>query len=185
MMSSTEPIEQPSSSLLDRLIRGESDDGRLVRGVANPGSPGGVTRQKRRQHMAILSSQIERDLLALFGTRRMSEDTDLSAWPLVQKSVLNYGVPDLTGMTSSGLDLPCLQREFTEAIRRFEPRLRSETLDVTCRLNEYLRGDLIVQIQALFGPSDAMEAFAMGISICLGNGQIQKVTPRNSQRRVA
>lgn len=184
-MSSKEPIEQPSSSLLDRLIRGETDGEGHLRSVANPGSSGVATRQQRRQHMAILSSQIERDLLALFGTRRMSEDTDLSAWPLVQKSVLNYGVPDLTGLTSSGLNLPHLQREFAEAIRRFEPRLRSETLKVTCHLNEYLRGDVILQIEALFGPSDALEAFAMGISICLGNGQCQKVMPGNNQRRAA
>lgn len=184
-MASNEPIEQPSSSLLDRLIRGESGGGGDVRVMPNSRSPGGVSRQQRRQHMAILSSQIERDLLALFGTRRMSEDTDLSAWPLVQKSVLNYGVPDLTGMTSSGLDLRHLQREFTEAIRRFEPRLRPDTLDVTCQLNEYVRGDVIVQIQALFGPSDALESFAMGISICLGNGQCQKVVPGYGQRRAA
>ncbi|WP_404309735.1 type VI secretion system baseplate subunit TssE [Neorhodopirellula lusitana] len=184
-MSLNEPIEQPSSSLLDRLIRSEIGDGGLVHPRASTGSSGGVTRQQRRHHMAILSSQIERDLLALFGTRRMSEDTDLSAWPLVQKSVLNYGIPDLTGVTSSGLDLPVLNRELTEAIRRFEPRLRPETLNVSCHLNEYLRGDLIVKIEALFGPSDALEAFAMGISICLGSGQCQKVDPGNSRRRAA
>ncbi|TWU56288.1 type VI secretion system baseplate subunit TssE [Rubripirellula reticaptiva] len=197
-MPDKQRIDHPTSSLLDRLI-GNNDVSngalRLANGttagevssaasspVAVTSPTAGLTRRQHAKQLAILRSQIERDLLALFGTRRLSEDTDLSAWPLVQKSVLNYGVPDLTGSTGSGVDVRRLQRELTDAIKCFEPRLRPATLTVTCRVNEHSTDELSVDIEALFGPSDALESFAMGISINLGSGQCRAVDPKRLRR---
>jgi type VI secretion system protein ImpF len=185
-------MDRPTSSLLDRLIGDKdtpndsvtwttvvaSSDGAGTASVPNTS----LTRRQRGQQIAVLRSQIERDLLALFGTRRLSEDTDLSAWPMVQRSVLNYGVPDLSGSTGSSLDIKRVQNELTDAIKCFEPRLKPETLTVTCRINESVRGELGVDIEALFGPADALESFAMGISINLGNGQSQRTEANRLKR---
>ena len=56
---------------------------------------------------------------------------DLTEVPEVAKSVLNFGVPDLTGSTTSSVDIPRLERELRTAILNFEPRLLAETLKVT------------------------------------------------------
>lgn len=186
-------MDGPTSSLLDRLIGNKDVDNAPVRlvtagndamhgaGISMPGST--MTRRQRGKQIAILRAQIERDLLALFGTRRMSEDTDLSQWPLVERSVMNFGVPDLSGSTGSSLNIRKLQRDLTETIRCFEPRIRPETLNVQCHLDHSSTENLYVQIEGLFGPSDALETFAMGISISLGNGQCHQAGA--DQRRLA
>ena len=45
-------------------------------------------------------------------------------------SVLCFGLPALTGETSSSLDAVALQQSIREAILRFEPRVLPETLEV-------------------------------------------------------
>jgi type VI secretion system protein ImpF len=49
--------------------------------------------------------------------------------------VLNFGIPDLTGMALSGMDASVLQRQIREAIVAFEPRLTASTLRVTVNAN--------------------------------------------------
>jgi type VI secretion system protein ImpF len=56
---------------------------------------------------------------------------DLSAYPEVRNSVLNYGLPDLTGQSLVGMEPARLERIVREAIIRFEPRINSRTLKVT------------------------------------------------------
>ncbi|WP_431103710.1 type VI secretion system baseplate subunit TssE [Roseateles noduli] len=57
-----------------------------------------------------------------------------SAWrdaPLARASVLNFGLPAMTGRAQSSLDRRRLQRDLVEAIHRFEPRLVPESLEVS------------------------------------------------------
>tara|TARA_R110002111_G_scaffold233417_1_gene294486 strand:+ start:245 stop:667 length:423 start_codon:yes stop_codon:yes gene_type:complete len=139
-----------------------------------------MTRRGRANQLAAVRQQIQRDLLMLLSTRRMAADTDLSAWPLVAKSVLNFGIPDLAGITSSSMDLRRLQKDLVQAIKNFEPRLHPESLTVSCHIGAGSPNDLLVEIEALFGPADALESFAMGISICLSDGQCLPVNKRNA-----
>lgn len=158
---------RPSSSLFDRLVKEERETARVVIGEK-------VSRRQRASQLAILRSQIERDLLTLFGTRRISADIDLSAWPRIETSVLNYGVPDLSGTTGSSINTRQLQRQLTDVIKWFEPRLQPDTLNVTCKVNNGAVCDVVVEIEALFGIDDDLESFAMGISICLQSGQCSR-----------
>jgi type VI secretion system protein ImpF len=48
----------------------------------------------------------------------------------VARSVLNFGIPDLTGASLSGIDSETLQRQLKDAILAFEPRLTGSTLRV-------------------------------------------------------
>ena len=170
-MSPKSQAVRPTSSLLYRLIGTEGED---------PNAPVGVRVSRRQQsrRMDELRRQIERDLQALFETRHLSADTDLSAWPNVQQSVLNYGIADLSGTTGSSIDPRQLQRELLVAIKRYEPRLKPETLTVKCDVHEYGTNDLLVRIEALFGPADALEMFSMGVSICLESGQCRRMENR-------
>jgi type VI secretion system protein ImpF len=50
--------------------------------------------------------------------------------PDAQKSVINYGIPSLTGASSAGLDGQALEKAVVEAIHAYEPRLIRGTVKV-------------------------------------------------------
>ena len=53
---------------------------------------------------------------------------DLSPYPHVVDSVLNYGLPDLAGKNVSGLKVGKLEEGLRLIIRRFEPRILPASL---------------------------------------------------------
>ena len=55
------------------------------------------------------------------------------ATPLVAASTLNYGIPGFAGMIESSMQMGTLERRLADAIRAYEPRIRSETLRVRAR----------------------------------------------------
>ena len=48
----------------------------------------------------------------------------------VAESVLNYGLPPMSGQMASRIDVSLLERTIKQAILRFEPRVMSDTLEV-------------------------------------------------------
>ncbi|MEM0925084.1 MAG: type VI secretion system baseplate subunit TssE [Planctomycetota bacterium] len=104
-------------SLLDRL----SDD--------NPRKQR-ESRDRRVFSIHKLRSAVLRDLAWLLNTCHLAATENLLDVPLVEKSVLNYGIPDLTGKTISGLEVIDVQRTIRKAIIDFEPRILPETLEV-------------------------------------------------------
>jgi len=170
-------MQHPTSSLLDRLISRDDQLGEtsLVPLEGQMPSPR-KTRRQLAKELSILRLQIQRDLLTLLQTRHMAADTDLTAWPLVQRSVLNFGIPDLSGTTASSIDVRELERSLVAAIKHFEPRLYPETLTVSCRVDSDTQTEVQLQIEALFGPAEALESFSMNVSICLSSGQCQSRT---------
>ena len=78
---------------------------------------------------AQLRQAVLRDLGALFNAvQPLGSDGD--AYPLLADSVLNYGLPALSGQLASKLDVHLLERAIRQAILRFEPRILPETLQV-------------------------------------------------------
>jgi type VI secretion system protein ImpF len=78
-----------------------------------------------------------RDLLALLNTVRFDAATrDLSAYPETAKSVVNFGIPDLAGISASSVDSEALGRAVREAVVAFEPRLNCSSLKVRAILAE-------------------------------------------------
>src|SRR5690242_21057835 len=80
--------------------------------------------------MRTLRECVLRDVAWLLNATGLSAGQDLSDHPLVAESVLNYGLPDLTGKTASGLDIGELERLMAQAIRDFEPRIRRDSVRV-------------------------------------------------------
>lgn len=105
-------------SLLDRLTdrdpiaRTESRDARVL---------------SRRQ----LRQSVRRDLMWLFNSMRPQGGIDPVSAPLAAASVLNFGLPNWTGLTVSGLSPARIAEDIAEAIRRFEPRILTDSLRVT------------------------------------------------------
>jgi len=109
--------ERLQPSLLDRLIDDEPDHLQ-------------ESRERRVLSLPRLREAVLRDLAWLFNTTNLAVAEDLKAYPDVARSVLNFGMPELTGTSVAGLDSVALARQVRECICHFEPRLRRQTLEV-------------------------------------------------------
>jgi len=87
-----------------------------------------------------LRAAVLRDLGWLMNATRLAATAPLEAWPEVERSVLNYGLPALAGETASTLDFKDLERMIRQAILRFEPRILPETLEVDAVEQDHLPG---------------------------------------------
>ena len=115
MATSAQDFLQPA--LLDRL----TDD-----------DPGHRTeaREQRSMSKARLRAAVLRDLAWLFNA---SQQTDADAWighPHAQRSVLNYGLPALSGQTASSIDVAVIEAAVRQAILDHEPRILPASLRV-------------------------------------------------------
>ena len=80
---------------------------------------------------------VKRDLTWLFNTSNMCEDELLKeSYGEIESSVLNYGLPDLTGKTASSINVIELEEIIKQTILRFEPRIIPKTLEVRVREDE-------------------------------------------------
>ena len=102
-------------SLLDRLSDDEPD--KQVE-----------ARDNRSASLARLRESVLRDLNWLFNATQHSGD--LGGFPEVQSSVVNFGLPAVSGRPASSLELGELARALREVLLRFEPRLVPHTVRV-------------------------------------------------------
>ncbi|MEL6107646.1 MAG: type VI secretion system baseplate subunit TssE [Planctomycetota bacterium] len=77
-----------------------------------------------------LRAAVLRDLAWLLNTCHLAAAEDLSDYSEVEQSVVNFGVPDLTGKTVSGLHADDVRAALKQAILAFEPRIIADTLEV-------------------------------------------------------
>ncbi len=114
-MADASAQERLQPSLLDRLVdhapgeQRESDDKRTL------------TRQALRQ--AVL-----RDLGWLFNAT--GQGLDEKRYPHAARSVLNYGLPMLSGQFTSSVQRVSMEQALKNAILYFEPRILPRTLEV-------------------------------------------------------
>jgi type VI secretion system protein ImpF len=116
-MADLNPRDRLQPFLIDRLV----DD--------DPGN------QKESRDRNVLSPQqlkasILRDIAWLFNTPAPVDGDGYDEFPQVANSVLNYGVPDLTGATASSVRAGDLERGFLKALHMFESRLAKHGLVV-------------------------------------------------------
>ncbi len=97
-------------ALLERLTDNHPEDGK-------------ESRRDRVIDGEKLKELVTRDLEWLFNTTNMQASEDLGEWPELPSSVINFGIPDLTGRSAKGLDVIGLERALRKAILAFEPRL--------------------------------------------------------------
>lgn len=114
-MADPVPAERLQPALLDRLV----DDAPEVRAV-EPAAARVLTRARLR-------ASVLRDLAWLLNSTGLGGLADA---PHVARSVVNYGLPPLAGVTASTLDVVDLERAVRAAIIAFEPRILPGTLEV-------------------------------------------------------
>jgi type VI secretion system protein ImpF len=79
--------------------------------------------ERRMISMRRLRESVLRDLEWLFNTSSLEATDDLDAYPEMQRSVLNYGLPPMTGRLATAIDPLQAAADIALAIRNFEPRL--------------------------------------------------------------
>ena len=118
--------ERLQPSLLDRLTDHQP-------GAAQEALADRVLNKKQ------LREAVLRDLAWLFNTTMqeppiITPDVERQRmWaeaPEARDSVLNFGIPSLSGITVSYLEFPRLEQAIRQAIVRFEPRIDPKTLEV-------------------------------------------------------
>lgn len=117
-MGELTPRERLQPSLLDRLTDDEPDS--RVEPV-----------ERRVLNKNQLRTAVLRDLAALLNCTRLSgPQSDFSAMPHVENSVLNFGVPSFSGETASSIEITDIEKAVRDAILRFEPRILPDTIKV-------------------------------------------------------
>jgi type VI secretion system protein ImpF len=111
------PQERLQPALLDRLTDEEP--------TKKQEAPERRVMSKNRLRQAVL-----RDLAWLFNSTGLGTRVDLTQIPNVRQSVINYGLPALSGRAASSLDIVDLERAIRQAIIDFEPRILPESLEV-------------------------------------------------------
>lgn len=116
-MDELKPQERLQPALLDRLIDEEPERKKEAR-------------ERRVITKGALRTAVLRDLGWLFNSVRPGAAAGLAGHAHVLRSVLNFGLPALSGETASTLDLPGIERHIRQAILDFEPRIVAESLHV-------------------------------------------------------
>jgi type VI secretion system protein ImpF len=94
------------------------------------------SRERRVISLERLRECVLRDLGWLFNTSKLSQLQDLTPYPEVARSVLDYGLRDLSGVIASAIRVEDLERVVRQAVWDFEPRILRETVTVHAILEE-------------------------------------------------
>jgi type VI secretion system protein ImpF len=116
-MAELTPSERLQPSLLDRLTDEE---------------PAQAQEGRNRRVLSIqrLRECVLRDVAWLLNTTNLAQKDLVESHPLVAQSVVNYGLPDLAGLTASTIDIGEMEALVRQAIWDFEPRILRHTLRV-------------------------------------------------------
>jgi type VI secretion system protein ImpF len=111
------PQERLQPALLDRLTDDEPDK-----------------RLEPREHRVLSKSRLRqavlRDLAWLFNATKLESGAAMARLPYARRSVINFGLPALSGQTASRIEIQDLERDIRQAILDFEPRILAESLRV-------------------------------------------------------
>ncbi|MFB9151294.1 type VI secretion system baseplate subunit TssE [Roseovarius ramblicola] len=103
-------------------IRYEEDGARVVSQRASI--------RQRGTNESLLKRNLNIDLEHLANTINLGSVIDLGEYPAIRRSVLNFGIDDLTHLTTDSSDLLSLGEALRTALIAHEPRLVAETLSV-------------------------------------------------------
>jgi type VI secretion system protein ImpF len=117
---SSKDMLQPS--LLDRLT--DDEPGVHVESV-----------EKRVLSLSRLRESVRRDIGFLLNSTHLSALQSIAEFPDVERSTVNYGIPDVAGRPASTIDRAALARAVRQAIIDFEPRLLRQTVKVSVEVD--------------------------------------------------
>jgi type VI secretion system protein ImpF len=161
-MTELSSAERLQPSLLDRLIDDEPErrDEPLEARVFN----------RQRLRAAVL-----RDLSWLFNATNAGWRIDAERFPAAHASVLNFGLPCLSGNFASSVDVVTLEQSIRDAIVQFEPRIAPDSLEIEPVLDRpvlELHNQIALVIHGLLWAQPAPLEIALHTQIDLEEGGI-------------
>jgi type VI secretion system protein ImpF len=157
-MSRTDNEVRITPSVLDRLLDFEPDVSREAP-------------QSRAKSLRDLKLSVRRDLEWLLNSRSYPEGID-EQLEEVKKSVIVYGLPDITGLSAkSHVEQKQLSKSLETAIRIFEPRFLDlkVTLEPVSTVDRLLR----FRIEARLNVEPAPEPIVFDTVLQLGSGDFE------------
>ena len=101
----------------------DADEGERVLSAAVRMRRRGFTETQIRQ--SVIDNMID-----IVNTIDLQSALDLKDLEYASKSILNYGIYDLTHLTSDDSNLPVVEQSVTAALINYEPRIRKESVQV-------------------------------------------------------
>jgi len=162
-MAELTPKERLQPSLLDRLTD------------LNP-TRQTDTIEERVMSLRRLRESVIRDLEWLLNTGCLETTQELTDYPEVRHSVLNYGIPDIAGGSASGKDILRMERDLKQAIVDFEPRILPGTLKVSVTVNaeEMSVNTMVFEIQGELWWQPLPERFYLKTTLDLELGKFRR-----------
>lgn len=167
MLSAFRDSEGFPLSLLDRL-RDDHPHERLE-------APGGLTCDWHEYRQSIL-----RDIQWLLNTTSLDVFGDGSPWKEIAQSTLNYGVPEVMAKDAAAVPQRRWERSFEQALARFEPRLRADSIRVRIHPVEsgQTTNQTLVEITAELIVAPIPLAFRVRIDRETSSAEIQELSAR-------
>jgi type VI secretion system protein ImpF len=78
----------------------------------------------------VLRQEVTRDLDALLNTVALESTIEMEDAPFARKSILNFGLPDISILTIDTAEIKRIPDEIREAVVNFEPRLAAASLQI-------------------------------------------------------
>ncbi len=135
----------------------------------------GASQRTLRDHLAL-------DLASLMGTINLESVEDIEGLEFVQKSILNFGMPDLTRFTDEDVRRHRLAGDLKRTLLAHEPRLVPETLVVKLRSesvsskNHHIAFDVSAEMAAK--PVDVPMEFVAEIDAGMGKVSLSNLVVR-------
>lgn len=158
-MAELTPQERLQPALLDRL----TDDAPTERSES---------REQRVLSLQRLRAALLRDLAWLLNTGHLETLEDLAEFPEVRRSVLNFGIPDLAGLTISRADTAAIEKAVRQAILDFEPRIAPQSLRVSVQGTESGRTAIAFRIEGELWAKPAAQALYLKTEVDLETGNV-------------
>lgn len=86
--------------------------------------------RQRRSDEPSLKRDLSTDLVALLNTINLGSATALDDLNYVKNSVLNFGLPDITHLTSEEVGVNAIRDQLIHALSTYEPRIIADTITV-------------------------------------------------------
>jgi type VI secretion system protein ImpF len=126
----------------------------------------------------LLRREVARDLEALMNTIALESAEDLHGFDQVQKSILNYGLPDIAHRTIDEGGVDDIKNEIEAALENYEPRLAQDTVrasrDRSIDSHE-LKVRFVVQADLRCEPVDVAVEFVADVEVDSNSIQINRL----------
>jgi len=128
--------------------------------------------RRRGAEEALVKENFSLDLLSLVNTVNLAAAVDLTGLDYVEKSVLNFGLADITHLTSEDASLSTVGDQLIAALAEHEPRLhrdalRVERTDMFDEVNQRIR--FVVSGELACRPLDIPIEFVAEVDVGSGN----------------